>query len=154
MLLIVYDRGQRYKIFTKRQHFYATFLSDGLLISIHLFLGFVLFVTVYACYSLSTLAVSEFLSIFAGKIKHLSIMTAVQLNNMNIELWQSIGAIADDKPLMRRLTRYAKKLVKEKQEDSTLLSEEEFFARIEAARKQSGKRFDNVEQLDQYIQNL
>jgi len=81
-------------------------------------------------------------------------MTAVQLNNMNIELWQSIGAIADDEPLMRRLTRYAKKLVKEKQEDSTLLSEEEFFARIEAARKQSGKRFDNVEQLDQYIQSL
>lgn len=81
-------------------------------------------------------------------------MTAVQLNNMNIELWQSIGAIADDEPLMRRLTRYAKKLVKEKQEDPTLMSEEDFFARIEEARKQPGKRFDSVEQLDQYIQSL
>ena len=81
-------------------------------------------------------------------------MTAVQLNNMNIELWQSIGAIADDEPLMRRLTRYAKKLVKEKQEDPTLMSKEDFFARIEEARKQPGKRFDSVEQLDQYIQSL
>ena len=98
--------------------------------------------------------VSKKLTIFAGRIKHLSIMTAVQLNNMNIELWQSIGAIADNEPLMRRLTRYAKKLLKEQQEDPTLMSEEEFFARVEAARKQPGKQFDNVEQLDQYIQSL
>ena len=81
-------------------------------------------------------------------------MTAVQLNNMNIELWQSIGAIADNEPLMRRLTRYAKKLVKEQEKDPTLLSEEDFIARIEEARKQPGMRFDNVEQLDQYIQSL
>lgn len=81
-------------------------------------------------------------------------MTAIQLNNMNIELWQSIGAIADNEPLMRRLTRYAKKLVKEREADPTLMSEEAFFARIEAARKEPGKRFDNVKQLDQYIQRL
>ena len=81
-------------------------------------------------------------------------MTAVQLNNMNIELWQSIGAIADNEPLMRRLTRYAKKLVKEREADSTFMSEEEFFARVEAARKLPGKQFDNVEQLDQFIQSL
>lgn len=81
-------------------------------------------------------------------------MTAIQLNNMNIELWQSIGAIADNEPLMRRLTRYAKKLVKEREADPTLMSEEAFIARIEAARKEPGKRFDNVKQLDQYIQRL
>ena len=54
-------------------------------------------------------------------------MTAAQLNAMNTELWQSIGTIADSEPLMKRLTRYAKKLVKEKQ-DPTLMSKEEFFA--------------------------
>ena len=63
-------------------------------------------------------------------------MTAVQLNAMNVELWQSIGAIADDESLMRRLTRYAKKLVKEKESDSTLMSEEEFFARVDEAKEQ------------------
>lgn len=50
-------------------------------------------------------------------------MTAVQLNAMNTELWQSIGAIADSEPLMKRLTRYAKKLVKEKN-DPTLMSKD------------------------------
>ncbi len=36
-------------------------------------------------------------------------MTAVQQNVMHTELWQSIGAIADNETLMQRLTRYAKK---------------------------------------------
>ena len=62
-------------------------------------------------------------------------MTAVQLNAMNTELWQSIGAIADRESLMKRLTRYAKKLAKEK-EDSTLMTKEEFFAKINQAEKQ------------------
>ena len=59
-------------------------------------------------------------------------MNAAQLNAMNTELWQSIGAIADSEPLMKRLTRYARKLVKEKN-DPTLLTKEEFFAKIERA---------------------
>ncbi|MBO7427531.1 MAG: hypothetical protein J6U08_02330 [Paludibacteraceae bacterium] len=72
---------------------------------------------------------------------------------MNTELWQSIGAIADNESLMKRLTRYAKKLVKEKN-DSSLMSEEEFFAKIERAEKQPGKKFDSVEELDKYIRSL
>jgi hypothetical protein len=72
---------------------------------------------------------------------------------MNTELWQSIGAIADSEPLMKRLTRYAKKLVKEKN-DSTLMTKEEFFAKIERAEKQPGKSFDSVEELDKYIRSL
>ena len=61
-------------------------------------------------------------------------MTAVQQNAMNTELWQSIGAIADNDTLMRRLTRYAKRLAKEK-EDPTLMTKEEFFARVDEAKK-------------------
>lgn len=63
-------------------------------------------------------------------------MTAAQLNAMNTELWQSIGAIADSEPLMKRLTRYAKKLLKERQADPTLLTEQEFFDKVERAEKQ------------------
>ena len=81
-------------------------------------------------------------------------MTAVQLNNMNVELWQSIGAIADSEPLMRRLTRYAKKLVKEKEADPALMSKEEFYSMLDEAEKGSSKRFDSVEELDQYICSL
>ena len=80
-------------------------------------------------------------------------MTAIQLNTMNTELWQSIGAIADSEPLMKRLTQFAKKLVKEKN-DSTLMTKEEFFAKIERAEKQSGKSFDNIDELDKYIRSL
>jgi len=80
-------------------------------------------------------------------------MTAVQLNAMNTELWQSIGAIADSEPLMKRLTRYAKKLVKEKK-DSTLMTEDEFFAKLDRAEKQPGKIFESVEDIDRYIRSL
>lgn len=81
------------------------------------------------------------------------VMTAIQLNTMNTELWQGIGAIADSEPLMKKLAKYVKNLVKEK-EDSTLMTKEEFFAKIERAEKQSGKSFESVEELDKYIRSL
>lgn len=81
-------------------------------------------------------------------------MTAIQLNTMNTELWQSIGAIADSEPLMKRLTRYAKKLVKEREADPTLMSKEEFFQMIDEAKKGPSKRFGSVEELDKYISSL
>ena len=84
-------------------------------------------------------------------------MTAGQWNAMNTELWQSIGAIADNEPLMRRLTRYAKKLVKEK-EASTLMSKEEFFARVDEAREEikqgKGKRFSDPEEMNAWLSSL
>lgn len=84
-------------------------------------------------------------------------MTTAQLNVMNTELWQSIGAIADSEPLMRRLTKYAKKLVKEKN-DPTLLTKEEFFAKLERAEEQKERgeymTFASAEELDKYIRSL
>jgi len=85
-------------------------------------------------------------------------MTAVQLNNMNVELWQSIGAIADSEPLMRRLTQYAKKLAKEKETDPTLMSKEEFFARLDKAEKQiaegKGVTFTNKDDMNAWLNSL
>ena len=85
-------------------------------------------------------------------------MTAVQLNTMNTELWQSIGAIADSEPLMKRLTRYAKKLVKEKEKDSTLMSKEEFFRMIDEAKQEiadgKGRRFSNVAEMNEWLNSL
>lgn len=65
-------------------------------------------------------------------------MTAVQVDAMNTQLWQNIGAIADSKPLMRRLSKYVAKLAKEKN-DSTLMSKEEFMAKIERAEEQCAR---------------
>ena len=84
-------------------------------------------------------------------------MTAAQLNTMNTELWQSIGAIADSEPLMRRLTRYAKKLVKEK-EDPTLMTKEEFFRHIDESKQQFERgeytRFSDKEEMMKWLNSL
>lgn len=84
-------------------------------------------------------------------------MTAVQLNAMNTELWQSIGAIADNESLMKRLTRYAKKLVKEK-EDPTLMTKEEFFQMVDEAKQEitdgKGRRFSNLDEMNAWLNSL
>ena len=59
-------------------------------------------------------------------------MTATQLNAMNQQIWQGIGAIADSEALMKRLAKYVAKLVKEK-EDPTLMTKEEFYAKLDRA---------------------
>ena len=87
-----------------------------------------------------------------------SSMTAIQLNAMNVELWQSIGAIADSEPLMKRLTRYAKKLVMERKADSAAMTKEEFFARVdeslEQARQGRVHRIESKEELHQFLNSL
>ena len=84
-------------------------------------------------------------------------MTAAQQNTLNTELWQSIGAIADNDALMRRLTRYAKRLAKEK-EDPTLMTKEEFFARVDEAKKEyeNGmfKSFSNLDEMNAWLNSL
>ena len=77
-------------------------------------------------------------------------MTAIQLN---AEILRNMSIIAEDETLLKRAAKYLRKLVSEK-EDSTLFTKEEFFTRIDKARKQPGKQFSSVEELDQYIRNL
>ena len=85
-------------------------------------------------------------------------MTAAQQNAMNTELWQGIGYIADDETLMRRLSRYVKRLAKEKADDPTLMTKEEFFARVDEAREQirrgEGIRFSNREEMNTWLNSL
>ena len=74
---------------------------------------------------------------------------------MNTELWQSIGAIADHEILMRRLTRYAKKLAKEQENDSTHRFQEENFDRVDGGCVQirigERIRFSNHEIINGYL---
>lgn len=85
-------------------------------------------------------------------------MTAAQQNAMNTELWQGIGYIADDETLMRRLSRYVKRLAKEKADDPTLMTKEEFFARVDEARREydEGKyrAFSSVEEMNAWLNSL
>ncbi len=79
-------------------------------------------------------------------------MTTTQQIAMNTELWQSIGYIADDDALMRRLTRYAKKLAKEK--DPTLMTKDEFFARVEAAKEGPSYELQEGETIEDLLKRV
>ncbi len=79
-------------------------------------------------------------------------MTTTQQIAMNTELWQSIGYIADNDALMRRLTRYAKKLAKEK--DPTLMTKDEFFARVEAAKEGPSYELQEGETIEDLLKRV
>jgi hypothetical protein len=66
------------------------------------------------------------------------VMTAAQYDAMNVQLWQNIGAIADNQSLMKRLAKYVAKLVKEKN-DPTLMTKEEYFAMLDEAEQQAAR---------------
>ena len=67
---------------------------------------------------------------------------------------RNMSIIAEDENLLKRATKYLRKLVAEKESESTRLSKEDFFERIEEARKQTGQTFETVEELDKYIRGL
>lgn len=59
-------------------------------------------------------------------------MTTMELN---AQIWRNIAEIADNETLMRQLAKYLKKLVAKK-DDPTLMTKEEFFARVDRAEEQ------------------
>ena len=81
-------------------------------------------------------------------------MNTIQLNALNAQMWRDMGIIAEDEGMMRRVAKYLRKVVKEMTEDPTLMTKDEFFAKLERAEKQPGKSFASVEELDQYIRSL
>lgn len=70
-------------------------------------------------------------------------MTAIQ---MNAQILRNMSIIAEDEHLLKRAAKYLRKLVAEKQADPTLLTKEDFFARVDEARDQI-RRGEGVEML-------
>jgi len=70
-------------------------------------------------------------------------MTTLQLN---AQIWRDMGILADSEPMMKRVAKYLRKLVAEKEADPTLLTKEEFFARVDEAREQI-RRGEGIEML-------
>jgi len=77
-------------------------------------------------------------------------MTALQLNS---EFFAVMSKIAASKGLLQQVLDYAKGLLAEK-EDEAKMTKEEFFHRIDEAKKGSSVSFENVEDLDKYIRSL
>ena len=82
-------------------------------------------------------------------------MTAVQ---MNADILRNIGIIAEDESMLKRVAKYLRKLVSEKEADPTLLSKEEFFARLDKAEKEiaegKGITFTNRDEMNAWLNSL
>ena len=81
-------------------------------------------------------------------------MTAME---MNAELLRNMSIIAEDENLLKRAVKYLRKLVAEK-EDPTLMTEEEFFARIDKAEEEiaegKGITFTNKDDMNAWLNSL
>lgn len=88
------------------------------------------------------------------KPKHVRIMTAVELN---AQIWRDMAEIADSEPLMKQLAKYLKKLVAKKN-DPTLMTDEEFFKRVDEAREEirqgKGIKILPNESLDEFLKRI
>ena len=77
---------------------------------------------------------------------------------LNAELLRNMSIIAEDENLLRRAAKYMRKLVAEKQEDPTLLTKEEFFARVDKAEKEiaegKGVTFTNKDDMNAWLNSL
>ena len=81
-------------------------------------------------------------------------MTAIE---MNAELLRNMSIITEDENLLKRAVKYLRKLVAEK-EDPTLMTEEEFFARIDKAEEEiaegKGITFTNKDDMNAWLNSL
>ena len=81
-------------------------------------------------------------------------MTAIQ---MHAELLRNMSIIAEDENLLKRAAKYLRKLVAEK-EDPTLMTKEEFFARVDKAEKEiadgKGITFTNKDDMNAWLNSL
>ena len=81
-------------------------------------------------------------------------MTAVEVN---AQIWHDMAEIADSEALMKQLAKYLKKLVAKKN-DPTLMTKEEFFARVDEALEQARQgrvhRIETKEELNQFLNSL
>ncbi|MBQ9640715.1 MAG: hypothetical protein IJV06_04060 [Bacteroidaceae bacterium] len=81
-------------------------------------------------------------------------MTAAQLNTINTQIWHDMSVIAEDEGLMRRAAKYLHKLVKETTHDPTLMTKDEFFQRVDEAKKGPTYRIQPEEDLTTFLRRL
>ena len=82
-------------------------------------------------------------------------MTTTQLN---AEILRNLGTLAEDENMLKRVAKYLRKLVAEKKADPTLLTKEEFFARVDKAEKEiaegKGVTFTNKNDMNAWLNSL
>ena len=64
------------------------------------------------------------------------IFCVMSTQELNAELYRAMAEIADDETLMTKVLKYVKKLAATAKADPTLMTEEEFFAKLERGEEQ------------------
>ena len=54
-------------------------------------------------------------------------------SQQTVEILQNLSVLAESEDMMKRVAKYLRKLVKQKQADPTLMSKEEFFEKLDKA---------------------
>ncbi|MBQ7237921.1 MAG: hypothetical protein IJS20_03935 [Bacteroidales bacterium] len=77
---------------------------------------------------------------------------------LNAELQQYMSIISEDENLLKRATKYLRKLVAEKQSDPTEMTREEFYAKLDKAKKQIERgdctQFTDKEAMNKWLNSL
>ena len=85
-------------------------------------------------------------------------MNTAAINSYCTEILRGLGAISDNEASLARVAKYVRRVVKEQEKDPTLMTEEEFFARVEKAEKQiadgKGITFANLDDMNQWLNSL
>ena len=79
--------------------------------------------------------------------------------DLNVEMYRALARIADDESLMKQAVDFVKSLVKTKKKaDPTLMTKEEYFAKIdrslEQAKRGEVKVVKNIKELEDYFNSL
>ena len=82
-------------------------------------------------------------------------MTVVQLN---AEILRNLGTLAEDESMLKRIAKYLRKLVAEKEADPTLYTQEEFFRMVDEAKQDiadgKGRSFSNPDEMNAWLKSL
>lgn len=75
-------------------------------------------------------------------------MNALELN---AEIYRNLGVIAEDESLLKKAAKYLRKLAKQAEEDETQMTKEDFFARVDKAKKEPSCRMLPNEDLTAFL---
>ena len=82
-------------------------------------------------------------------------MNAVQLDT---DILRNLGIIAEDETMLDKVAKYLRRVVKQMTDEPTLMSKEEFFARVDEAREDiklgKGVKMKANESLDDFLKRV
>jgi hypothetical protein len=77
---------------------------------------------------------------------------------LNAEIYRSLGILSEDESMLKRAAKYLKRLAAELTYDHTLMSKEEFFARVDEAEREiaegKGTRFTDKAEMNAWLNSL